>query len=150
MPPRSGASTTTTGSPAECVSPRMPASTLATCPATTIAMEACGGAHLMMHKLTGPEHTPKLITPLNNIALRKNRQDHRGYQVRIRVAHLLLLCSVPFLVHSCLSWHYSILPILPILPKTANQPLARATTGLIRDPCCKTYLYVFGFTRNNA
>ena len=147
MPPRSGASTTTTGSPAECVSPRMPASTLATCPATTIAMEACGGAHLMIHKLTGPEHTPKLITPLNNIALRKNRQDHRGYQVRIRVAHLLLLCSVPFLVHSCLSWHYS---ILPILPKTANQPLARATTGLIRDPCCKTYLYVFGFTRNNA
>lgn len=147
MPPRSSASTTTTGSPAECVSPRMPASTLATCPTTTIAMEACGGAHLMMHKLTGPEHTPKLITPLNNIALRKNRQDHRGYQVRIRVAHLLLLCSVPFLVHSCLSWHYS---ILPILPKTANQPLARATTGLIRDPCCKTYLYVFGFTRNNA
>ena len=147
MPPRSGASTTTTGSPAECVSPRMPASTLATCPATTIAMEACGGAHLMIHKLTGPEHTPKLITPLNNIALRKNRQDHRGYQVRIRVAHLLLLCSVPFLVHSCLSWHYS---ILPILPKPANQPLARATTGLIRDPCCKTYLYVFGFTRNNA
>lgn len=40
--------------------------------------------------------------------------------------------------------------ITPILPKTVNQPSARATTGLIRDPCCKTYLYVFGFTRNNA
>ena len=40
--------------------------------------------------------------------------------------------------------------ITPILPKTANQPSTRATTGLIRDPCCKTYLYVFGFTRNNA
>lgn len=144
MPPRSGASTTTTGSPAECVSPRMPASTLATCPATTIAMEACGGAHLMVHKLTGPEHTPKLITPLNNIALRKNRQDHRGYQVRIRVAHLLLLCSVPFLVHSCLSWHYS------ILPKTAKQSSPLAITGFMEDLRRKRLLYVFGFTRNNA
>lgn len=40
--------------------------------------------------------------------------------------------------------------ITPILPKTANQPSARATTGLRRDPCGKMRLYVFGFTRNNA
>lgn len=42
-------------------------------------------------------------------------------------------------------------PIHPgITPKTANQPSARATTGLRRDPCGKMRLYVFGFTRNNA
>ncbi len=40
--------------------------------------------------------------------------------------------------------------ITPILPKTVNQPSARTMTGLRRDPCCKTYLCVFGFTRNNA
>ncbi|EAV7926761.1 serine/threonine protein kinase [Salmonella enterica] len=28
------------------------------------------------------------------------------YQVRIHVANPLLLCSLPFLVRSCLSWHY--------------------------------------------
>ena len=51
----------------------------------------------------------------------------------------------------CFLFSDLVLPgITPILPKTANQPSARATTGLIRDPCCKTYLYVFGFTRNNA
>lgn len=36
---------------------------LATCPATTIAMEACGGAHFMVRKLTELGHTPKLISP---------------------------------------------------------------------------------------
>ncbi|ECG8516355.1 serine/threonine protein kinase [Salmonella enterica subsp. salamae] len=28
------------------------------------------------------------------------------YQVRIHVAHPLLLCSLHFLVRFCLSWHY--------------------------------------------
>ncbi len=42
-------------------------------------------------------------------------------------------------------------PIHPgITPKTANQLSARAMTGLRQEPCGKTYLYVFGFTRNNA
>lgn len=36
---------------------------LATCPATTIVMEACGGAHFMVRKLSGLGHTPKLISP---------------------------------------------------------------------------------------
>lgn len=36
---------------------------LATYPATTIAMEACGGSHFMARKLTEPGHTPKLISP---------------------------------------------------------------------------------------
>lgn len=36
---------------------------LATCPATTIVMEACGGAHFMVRKLTELGHTPKLISP---------------------------------------------------------------------------------------
>ncbi|EEW1197666.1 hypothetical protein EB412_23410 [Escherichia coli] len=29
-----------------------------------------------------------------------------GYQVRIHVALPLLLCTLPLLVRSCLSWHY--------------------------------------------
>lgn len=36
---------------------------LATYPATTIAMEACGGSHFMARKLTELGHTPKLISP---------------------------------------------------------------------------------------
>lgn len=36
---------------------------LATCPATTIAMEACGGSHFMARKLSELGHTPKLISP---------------------------------------------------------------------------------------
>jgi len=36
---------------------------LATCPATTIAMEACGGSHFIARKLTGLGHIPKLISP---------------------------------------------------------------------------------------
>ncbi|HAT1528153.1 TPA: IS110 family transposase [Morganella morganii] len=36
---------------------------LATCPATTIVMEACGGAHFMVRKLSELGHTPKLISP---------------------------------------------------------------------------------------
>ncbi len=36
---------------------------LATCPATTIAMEACGGSHFMARKLTELGHIPKLISP---------------------------------------------------------------------------------------
>jgi Transposase and inactivated derivatives len=36
---------------------------LATCPATTIVMEACGGAHFMVRKLSDMGHTPKLISP---------------------------------------------------------------------------------------
>ena len=36
---------------------------LATCPATTIAMEACGGSHFMARKLTALGHIPKLISP---------------------------------------------------------------------------------------
>lgn len=36
---------------------------LATCPSTTIAMEACGGSHFMARKLTELGHTPKLISP---------------------------------------------------------------------------------------
>ncbi|ENA0198878.1 IS110 family transposase [Salmonella enterica] len=36
---------------------------LATCPATTVVMEACGGAHFMVRKLTELGHTPKLISP---------------------------------------------------------------------------------------
>ncbi|MEY0427509.1 hypothetical protein AB7533_30365, partial [Providencia rettgeri] len=48
-------------------------------------------------------------------------------------------------------WFDPVCPgITPILPKTVNQPSARTMTGLRRDPCCKTYLCVFGFTRNNA
>ncbi|EBA8767038.1 serine/threonine protein kinase [Salmonella enterica] len=40
-------------------------------------------------------------------------------QVRIHVAHPLLLCSLPFLVRSCLSWHY---PNSPKNRKTALRP----------------------------
>ncbi|EAP8382782.1 transposase, partial [Salmonella enterica subsp. enterica serovar Isangi] len=36
---------------------------LATCPATTIAMEACGGSHFMARKLEELGHFPKLISP---------------------------------------------------------------------------------------
>lgn len=36
---------------------------LATCPTTTIVMEACGGAHFMVRKLLELGHTPKLISP---------------------------------------------------------------------------------------
>ncbi|EKO1957997.1 IS110 family transposase [Salmonella enterica] len=36
---------------------------LVTCPATTIVMEACGGAHFMVRKLSELGHTPKLISP---------------------------------------------------------------------------------------
>ncbi|MEG5677644.1 IS110 family transposase [Enterobacter hormaechei] len=36
---------------------------LAKCPATTIVMEACGGAHFMVRKLSELGHTPKLISP---------------------------------------------------------------------------------------
>lgn len=36
---------------------------LATCPTTTIVMEACGGAHFMVRKLSDLGHTPKLISP---------------------------------------------------------------------------------------
>lgn len=36
---------------------------LATFPATTIVMEACGGAHFMVRKLSELGHTPKLISP---------------------------------------------------------------------------------------
>lgn len=36
---------------------------LATCPATVIVMEACGGAHFMVRKLTELGHKPKLISP---------------------------------------------------------------------------------------
>lgn len=35
----------------------------AKCPATTIVMEACGGAHFMVRKLSELGHTPKLISP---------------------------------------------------------------------------------------
>ena len=62
----------------------------------------------------------------------------------------LCCISSPFLLCSPFGFAPVCPGITPILPKTANQPSARATTGLIRDPCCKTYLYVFGFTRNNA
>jgi len=36
---------------------------LATCQATTVVMEACGGAHFMVRKLLELGHTPKLISP---------------------------------------------------------------------------------------
>ena len=36
---------------------------LATCPTTTIVMEACGGAHFMVRKLLELGHMPKLISP---------------------------------------------------------------------------------------
>jgi transposase len=36
---------------------------LATCPATIIAMEACGGSHFMARKLEKLGHFPKLISP---------------------------------------------------------------------------------------
>lgn len=36
---------------------------MATCPATTIVVEACGGAHFMVRKLSELGHTPKLISP---------------------------------------------------------------------------------------
>jgi len=36
---------------------------LATCPATTIAMEACGGSHFMARKLEELGHSPKQISP---------------------------------------------------------------------------------------
>ncbi|QFH73111.1 serine/threonine protein kinase (plasmid) [Enterobacter sp. E76] len=41
------------------------------------------------------------------------------YQVRIHVAHPLLLFSLPFLVRSCLSWHY---PNSPKNRKTVLSP----------------------------
>ena len=36
---------------------------LATCPATTIAMEACGGSHLIGRQLGEMGGSPKLISP---------------------------------------------------------------------------------------
>ncbi|AST82736.1 TPA: serine/threonine protein kinase [Citrobacter freundii] len=41
------------------------------------------------------------------------------YQVRIHVAHPLLLCSILIMVRSCMSWHY---PISPKNRKTALRP----------------------------
>ncbi|EDM9064794.1 serine/threonine protein kinase [Salmonella enterica subsp. enterica serovar Give] len=41
------------------------------------------------------------------------------YQARIHVALPLLLCSLPLLVQSCLSWHY---PNSPKNRKTALRP----------------------------
>ncbi|ECB7890904.1 serine/threonine protein kinase [Salmonella enterica subsp. enterica serovar Bareilly] len=41
------------------------------------------------------------------------------YQVRIHVALPLLLCTLPLLVRSCLSWHY---PNSPKNRKTACRP----------------------------
>ncbi|EFE8234091.1 serine/threonine protein kinase [Escherichia coli] len=41
------------------------------------------------------------------------------YQVRIHVALPLLLCTLPLLVRSCLSWHY---PNSPKKRKTALNP----------------------------
>ncbi|EAM3637779.1 TPA: serine/threonine protein kinase [Escherichia coli] len=39
-------------------------------------------------------------------------------RVRIHVAHSLLLCSLLFLIRSCLSWHY------PISPKNGKPALS--------------------------
>ncbi|EBW6041017.1 serine/threonine protein kinase [Salmonella enterica subsp. enterica serovar Oranienburg] len=56
------------------------------------------------------------------------------YQARIHVAHPLLLCSLLFLVRSCLSWHY---PNSPKKRKNALSPrhdwLQRGSE-LIKDP----------------
>ncbi|EDP9793954.1 hypothetical protein AA874_003278 [Salmonella enterica subsp. salamae] len=37
------------------------------------------------------------------------------YQVRIHVVHPVLLCSLPFLVRSCLPWHYPNSPKCSVL-----------------------------------
>lgn len=49
---------------------------LATCPATTIAMEACGGSHFMARRLTELGHIPKLISPqFVRLFVKSNKND---------------------------------------------------------------------------
>ncbi len=55
---------------------------LATCPATTIAMEACGGSHFMARKLAElmpqpHEHIARVVFPAQ--PLDQDRKHHPGY-----------------------------------------------------------------------
>ncbi len=67
---------------------------LATCPATTIAMEACGGSHFMARKLAELGHFPKLISP----------QFVRPFVKSNKMTSLMLKLSVKqHHVHLCVS-----------------------------------------------
>ncbi len=79
-------------------------------------------------------------------ALRENWQGYRGVPSQNSRSALSSLCILLLSLRSSLPWHY------PFLPKTANQPSARATTGLIRIPAAKhtfTYLVLPAIMRDN-
>ncbi|ECI2862534.1 IS110 family transposase, partial [Salmonella enterica subsp. enterica serovar Ouakam] len=57
---------------------------LATCPATTIAMEACGGSHFMARKLEELGHFPKLISPQFVRPFVKSNKNDFGALHRVR------------------------------------------------------------------
>lgn len=82
------------------------------------------------------EHIRKRIYKTRALA---RADSYRGYPTRIYVAYFTL--SPSFSVCTDLAC----LGITPFLPKAEKPPVTRATTGLRRDPPCKTILYVFGF-----
>ncbi len=70
---------------------------LATCPATTIAMEACGGSHFMARKLEELGHFPKLISPqFVRPFVKSNKNDFVDAEAICEAAssiHLCVSCS---------------------------------------------------------
>jgi transposase len=69
---------------------------LATCPATTIAMEACGGSHFMARKLEELGHSPKLISPqFVRPFVKSNKNDFVDAEaiVKLHRVRLCVLCS---------------------------------------------------------
>ncbi len=69
---------------------------LATCPATTIAMEACGGSHFMARKLAELGHFPKLISPQfvrHSLKATKMTSLMLKLSVKQHHVHLCVSCS---------------------------------------------------------
>ncbi len=68
---------------------------LATCPATTIAMEACGGSHFMARKLAELGHFPKLISPqFVRPFVKSNKNDFVDAEaMKQHHVHLCVSCS---------------------------------------------------------
>ncbi|KFL46882.1 MULTISPECIES: MFS transporter [Pseudomonadota] len=65
---------------------------LATCPATTIAMEACGGSHFMARKLEELGHSPKLISPqFVRPFVKSNKNDFVDYAIMATAPFLWVL-----------------------------------------------------------
>lgn len=71
---------------------------LATCPASRIVMEACGGSHFMARKLTERGHTPKLISPYVDPFVKTNKNDFVDASLFVRLHHLHLLSGAVRLI----------------------------------------------------